>query len=141
MCIRDSLHAGDGPVDDTGVVAAGDLDGDIFPIHKIHSGLGFCDGGSGLESRGENKRHTAGDAAQYAAMAIGLGADLPIVHIKWVVIFAAPEEGNYSGTLSSSFKIQLGKVKGLKNGTLKTDSVQIKCLGVEADSCGKDAEN
>ena len=27
---------------------------------------------------------------------------------------------------SSSFKIQLGKVKGLKNGTLKTDSVQIK---------------
>lgn len=35
-------------------------------------------------------------------------------------------KGNYSGTLSSSFKIQLGKVKGLKNGTLKTDSVQIK---------------
>lgn len=35
-------------------------------------------------------------------------------------------KGNYSGTMSASFKIQLGKTKGLKNGTLKTDSVQIK---------------
>ena len=35
-------------------------------------------------------------------------------------------KGNYSGALSSSFKIQLGKIKGVKNGTLKTDSVQIK---------------
>ena len=35
-------------------------------------------------------------------------------------------KGNYSGALRSSFKIQLGKIKGLKNGTLKTDSVQIK---------------
>ena len=35
-------------------------------------------------------------------------------------------KGNYSGTMSSSFTIKMGKTKGLKNGTIKTDSVQIK---------------
>ena len=85
----DGVRDRGGSPDDTGVVAAPDLQHGFRAALQIHAALFFGNGWGGLHRHADDEGHAGGDAAQHAAVMIGFCDDFIIFNAECIIVFTS----------------------------------------------------